>query len=106
MRKQDAGRVGEVAQTGRVRGLVDAQEAIAGAFEPAQILLDAMPVRLAQVTLQGGVPGLAGMLDQVARREAAQMPLERKRAKADIVIDNSGSPEQTYEQVEAIWQGL
>jgi dephospho-CoA kinase len=44
--------------------------------------------------------------EEFSAREAAQMPLEEKRAKADIVIDNSGSPEQTYTQIEQFWDRL
>ena len=44
--------------------------------------------------------------EEFLARERAQMPLEEKRSSADIVIDNSGSPEQTYEQVEAFWRRL
>jgi dephospho-CoA kinase len=32
------------------------------------------------------------------------MPLDEKRARADVVIDNSGSPENTRRQVEAIYR--
>ncbi len=39
----------------------------------------------------------------VARREAAQAPLEVKRRRADATIDNSGTPQQTRVQVERIW---
>jgi dephospho-CoA kinase len=44
--------------------------------------------------------------EQFAAREDAQMPLAEKEAEADIVIDNSGSPEETYRQVEAFWKRL
>ena len=37
---------------------------------------------------------------------AAQMPIEEKRALANHVIDNSGSPEATYEQVQKVWKDL
>jgi len=40
---------------------------------------------------------------QWARREAAQTPLAGKRARADQVIDNSGSIESTRCQVEQLW---
>jgi dephospho-CoA kinase len=45
-----------------------------------------------------------GLSAEAARqRIAAQMPLEAKRARADHVIDNSGTKEDTRRQVEAIY---
>jgi dephospho-CoA kinase len=41
--------------------------------------------------------------DAAGQRIAAQMPLEAKRARADHVIDNSGTREDTRRQVEAIY---
>ncbi len=35
-------------------------------------------------------------------REAAQAPLDKKRARADVVIDNSSTPEHTWEQLEPV----
>jgi dephospho-CoA kinase len=43
-------------------------------------------------------------LDEAQQRIAAQMPLDEKRARADVVIDNSGSRENTRRQVEAIYR--
>ena len=43
---------------------------------------------------------------EVARRMAAQLPDEEKIKLADYVIDNSGSLEQTREQVQQVWQKL
>jgi dephospho-CoA kinase len=43
---------------------------------------------------------------EVARRMAAQLPDEEKTKLADYVIDNSGSLEQTREQVQQVWQKL
>ena len=39
-------------------------------------------------------------------RVRAQLPLDEKRALADFVIDNSGTPEQTERQVRALWETL
>lgn len=49
--------------------------------------------------------------DKVSREEAlarlkTQMPLEEKLGRADRVIDNSGDPEKTREQVFLFWKGL
>ncbi len=43
---------------------------------------------------------------EVMRRMAAQMPDEDKIKAADYVIDNSGSLDQTREQVRQVWQKL
>ena len=45
-------------------------------------------------------------LKEVTRRMAAQLPNDEKVKAADYVIDNSGSLEQTREQVRQIWQRL
>src|SRR5207245_4119727 len=42
--------------------------------------------------------------EEAHQRIAAQMPLDEKRARADLVIDNSGSRENTRRQVEAIYR--
>ena len=43
-------------------------------------------------------------VDEARQRIAAQMPLDEKRARADLVVDNSGSRENTRRQVEAIYR--
>ena len=43
---------------------------------------------------------------EVERRMAAQLPDEEKIKAADYVIDNSGSLDQTREQVREVWQQL
>lgn len=46
-----------------------------------------------------------GLTEEEARqRIAAQMPLDEKQARADVVIDNGGSRENTKRQVEAIYR--
>jgi len=44
--------------------------------------------------------------EEARRRVAAQAPIEPKLARADLVIDNSGSREETREQVERAWRAL
>ena len=36
----------------------------------------------------------------------SQMPLEEKKARADFIIDNNGTPEETLKQVEEIYKSL
>jgi dephospho-CoA kinase len=43
---------------------------------------------------------------EFAAREAAQESLEAKRRRADVVVDNSGSPDATRAQVARLWQAL
>jgi dephospho-CoA kinase len=43
---------------------------------------------------------------EVTRRMAAQLPEEEKIKAADFVIDNSGSLDQTREQVRGVWKHL
>jgi dephospho-CoA kinase len=40
------------------------------------------------------------------RREDAQESLDLKRERADVIVDNSGSPQHTRVQVERIWRSL
>ena len=44
--------------------------------------------------------------EQFAAREAAQMTVEDKKKRADIIIDNSGPPQKTFKHVEKVWQSL
>jgi dephospho-CoA kinase len=43
---------------------------------------------------------------EFAVRESAQEDLESKRGRADVVVDNSGSPEQTRDQIQRAWRCL
>lgn len=44
--------------------------------------------------------------EEAFSRIDSQMPLEEKEKRADYVIDNSGTPEETREQVFALWSSL
>ena len=54
-------------------------------------------VRLKRISLQRGWTE-----KEVAAREEAQWPLADKRSRADIVLENSGSPDDLRRQVEAL----
>jgi dephospho-CoA kinase len=43
---------------------------------------------------------------EFAVRESVQQDVESKRGRADLVVDNSGTPDQTREQVERLWRCL
>ena len=45
-------------------------------------------------------------VEQFEAREKAQMSTEKKKKRSDIVIDNSGRPQTTFNQVEEVWQSL
>ena len=47
-----------------------------------------------------------GIKEDFAAREGVQESLDRKRARADVIIDNSGSPQRTQAQVEQFWASL
>jgi dephospho-CoA kinase len=44
--------------------------------------------------------------EELARREAAQLPVAAKRQQSQEVIDNSGSKESTRAQLDALWPRL
>lgn len=44
--------------------------------------------------------------DEARRRLAAQWPIDRKRAQADLVIDTSGNLAETMASVDRVWQWL
>jgi dephospho-CoA kinase len=55
------------------------------------------PVRLARVKAQRGWTDT-----DLANREAVQMPAEKKKERADAVVDNGGSPASTTTQVDEL----
>ncbi len=57
-------------------------------------------VRLSRATARGWSE------EDFAAREGVQESLDLKRGRADAIIDNSGSPEQTQAQVERFWHSL
>jgi dephospho-CoA kinase len=58
------------------------------------------PVRLARARARGWSES------DFSAREDAQESLDRKRASADVVVDNSGTREHTRAQIEQFWHSL
>lgn len=68
-----------------------------GAFEKVIVVYAPDAVALERLRARG-------MADDDARaRIAAQLPIDEKRRRADVVIDNSGDPAATRAQVERVW---
>jgi len=55
-------------------------------------------IRLARAIRRGWSPA------EFAAREEAQAPVEQKRARADLVVENSGDLEETRQQVLRFWR--
>nr|WP_277989551.1 dephospho-CoA kinase [Corallococcus sp. NCSPR001] len=75
-------------------GLHTAMEGVAVVWVPRE-------VQKARLMTRDGLTA-----DQAEARLGAQMPLDDKRAHATWVIDNSGTPEATRPQVEAVWRAM
>jgi dephospho-CoA kinase len=58
------------------------------------------------VQLQRLVEGRGLNEDRARAMIAAQMPIDQKRQRAQHVIDNSGSRDETREQVQALWSQI
>ena len=59
-----------------------------------------------KVQLERLMKGRGLNADRARAMLAAQMPIEEKRPLANHVIDNSGSREATYKQVQKVWKDL
>jgi dephospho-CoA kinase len=63
------------------------------------VLVDASPkVRLQRLVADRGLAE-----SEAKRMIDAQMPASEKRARADLVIDNDGTPEELRERARAAW---
>lgn len=71
------------------------------AFDQVWVVWVDRPTELARLMARDGISR-----EQAEQRMAAQMPLDEKRRLADIVIDNSGSLEETERQVRAAYAAL
>ncbi len=89
--------------------------AVAVAVLDAPLLLEAGWDKLCKKLVFVDAPRTARVARALARgwteedfavREAAQESLDLKRKRADVILDNSGSPEQTQAQLERFWSSL
>lgn len=73
----------------------------AGDFD--YVIVAACPVaeQRRRVIVRDGVTG-----DEADRRITAQLPIEAKRARADFVIDTSGTFDHTNHQIDTVWARL
>jgi len=69
-------------------------------FEEIVVVYVPRSVQLERLIARDGLP-----LEDAERRLDAQMPIERKRELADVVIDNSGTLAETERQVDAYAAG-
>lgn len=72
-----------------------------GFFHKVIVVNATLENRLQRITERDGLDR-----DQALARINAQIPLEKKVERADYVIENNGTPEELYRQVEAIWREI
>ena len=75
-------------------------EAARGGYDLVVIVEAPAPVRLERLAARGMDP------EDARRRMAAQATDAERRAVADVVLDNSGPPEELVRQVDALWRRL
>jgi dephospho-CoA kinase len=96
--------IGELASCGTKVVILDAPVLLKAGwntFCDALVFVDApLDQRQARATTRGW------SVEEFARREASQTPVEEKRRLADFVVDNSGDFGYISSQVERLWQVL
>lgn len=70
-------------------------------FDSVVVVTAPLDLRVQRVMQRSGLAA-----EEVRRRDAAQLPLEEKAARADFTVDNSGSEEDLLEQVKKLWAEL
>ncbi len=90
-----------------------ANSGVSAAVLDAPLILEAGWDKLCEVLIFVDTPRTIRLSRAVGRgwskedfeaREGAQKSLDRKRERADVIIDNSGAPEHTRAQIEQFWQ--
>jgi dephospho-CoA kinase len=75
------------------------ESGLASMFERVMLVYVPKEIQLERLVNRDGLSR-----GQAEARLAAQMPIEQKVQLADIVIDNSGTPEETGAQVQQFWR--
>lgn len=70
-----------------------------GLFDEVMVVYVPQEVQVKRLMLRDGITE-----EQAQKRLDAQMPIEWKKEWADIVIDNSGTPEETERQIRELWR--
>ena len=96
--------VDELAASGSVAAMLDAPLLLEAGWDrmcDALVFVEVpREVRLSRALARGWSE------EEFAAREGAQESLDLKRSRADVIIDNSGPPEETRRQVERSWRYL
>lgn len=104
--RREAARQAEAFRQGGTRVLVQDipllfESGLQDGFDFVVVVTAPLEERVRRVMQRSGLSA-----DEVRRRDAAQLPLEEKVARADFTVDNSGSEEDLLEQVKRFWVGL
>jgi len=99
-----AGQAESLAAAGTAAAVLDAPLLLEAGWDKlcdTLVFVDApLSARQARASARGWTPA------DFTAREAAQQSPEAKRSCAQAVIDNSGSPQETQQQVERFWRSL
>lgn len=72
-----------------------------GEFDVVVVVTAPLAARAARVMARSGLS-----LEEFERRDGAQLPLEEKARRADLVVDNSGGPAELATEVARLWEVL
>ena len=104
VRQQVESAIQSAAQAGVPAVVIDAPLLLEAGWGPScdQIVLVDAPESIRRTRAEGR----GWSSEEFARREAAQMPIEEKRASATIVIKNASGADELDREIESVWQRL
>ena len=95
---------GRLAERGTLAAVLDAPLLLEAGWDnlcSSLLFVDApRSVRVARALARGWTE------EDFSAREGAQESLDSKRMRADVIVDNSGTPEETRAQLERFWHSL